>query len=66
MLVNAGQKIKIKLKGLRYKALQRLLKKQVKNEQKYQTKNIYRQKKDNKFWMNLDSYKIIRMEYQNK
>ena len=59
-------KLQIKLKGLRYKALQRLLKKQVKNEQKYQTKNIYRQKKDNKFWMNLDSYKIIRMEYQNK
>ena len=59
-------KLQIKLKGLRYKVLQRLLKKQVKNEQKYQTKNIYRQKKDNKFWMNLDSYKIIRMEYQNK
>ena len=59
-------KLQIKLKGLRYKVLQRLLKKQVKNEQKYQTKNIYHQKKDNKFWMNLDSYKIIRMEYQNK
>ena len=59
-------KLQIKLKGLRYKVLQRLLKKQVKNEQKYQTKNIYHQKKDKKFWMNLDSYKIIRMEYQNK